>query len=151
MNAWVDKRRVTRRTQSPIAFKDARFARSQHLPLTTRWLVPKILFVRQSASHSSAASMTIRVKQCAAILDSLPEWFGDARAVSDYLNDLPCLKTYLAQRDSEIVGFAAVKPTGSQNSEIHVMGVAREERRRGVGRALMNRMVEDLTRSESSR
>ena len=88
-----------------------------------------------------------QVKQCAAILDSLPEWFGDAAAVSAYLNDLPSLNTYLAQRDSEIVGFAAVKPTGSQISEIHVMGVAREERRRGVGRALMDRMVADLARS----
>ena len=88
-----------------------------------------------------------QVKTCAAILDSLPEWFGDTRAVSAYLNDLPSLETYLAERDSEIVGFAAVKRNGPNIVEIHVMGVAREERRRGVGRALMNRMVEDLARS----
>lgn len=88
-----------------------------------------------------------QVKKCAAILDSLSEWFGDAAAVSAYLNDLPGLETYLAKRDSDIVGFAAVKRNDPHIAEIHVMGVAREERRRGVGRALINRMVEDLARS----
>ncbi|MXX93373.1 MAG: GNAT family N-acetyltransferase [Gammaproteobacteria bacterium] len=84
---------------------------------------------------------------CAAMLRNLAEWFGDSKAVSAYLNDLPSLETYLAQRGSGIVGFAAVKRNGPRVAEIHVMGVARDERRRGVGRALMNRMVEDLARS----
>ena len=88
-----------------------------------------------------------QVEKCAAVLDSLSEWFGDAAAVSAYLNDLPSLETYLAKRDSDIVGFAAVKRNDPHIAEIHVMGVARKERRRGVGRALMNRMVEDLARS----
>ncbi len=84
---------------------------------------------------------------CAAILKTLPEWFGDAEAVSGYLNDLTILETYIAQREAEIVGFAAIKRKGTHVTEIHVMGVAREVRRRGVGRALINRMVDDLARS----
>ena len=88
-----------------------------------------------------------QVNACAEILSGLPKWFGDAEAVSDYLTDLSSLDTYLAQRNSEIVGFAAIKRKSARVAEIHVMGVARKERRRGVGRALVNRVVGDLARS----
>ena len=84
---------------------------------------------------------------CAAILRTLLEWFGDAEAVTEYLNNLPIFETYVAQREAEIVGFAAMKRKSAHVAEIHVMGVAREERRRRVGRALINRMVDDLARS----
>ena len=88
-----------------------------------------------------------QVNDCAAILKSLPEWFGDAKAIAAYLNDLPNLDTYLAQRDGETIGFAALKRIGSHVAEIHVMGVARKERRRGVGTALVSQIVEDLART----
>lgn len=88
-----------------------------------------------------------QVKACAAILDSLSEWFGDAETVSAYLNALPNLETYLARRDGKIVGFAALKRRGSHVAEIHVMGVARKERRRGIGTALVRQIVEDLART----
>ena len=84
------------------------------------------------------------VNACVAILRSLPEWFGDAKAVSAYLNDLPTLDTYLAQRDMKVVGFAAVQRKSAHVADVHVMGVARKERRRGVGRALVSQIVEDL-------
>ena len=85
-----------------------------------------------------------QVNACAAILRSLPEWFGDPKAVSAYLDDLPTHDTYLAQRNTKVVGFAAVKRKGAHVAEIHVMGVGRKERRRGVGRALVSRIVGDL-------
>ena len=88
-----------------------------------------------------------QINDCAVILKSLPEWFGDAKAVSAYLNDLSNLDTYLAQRDGETVGFAALKRRSSYIAEIHVMGVARKERRRGVGTALVCQIVEDLART----
>ena len=88
-----------------------------------------------------------QVNDCASILKSLPEWFGDAKAVSEYLNDLGRLDVYLAQRNTKVVGFAAVKRKGAQAAEVHVMGVASKERGRGVGRALVSQMAADLTRS----
>ena len=84
---------------------------------------------------------------CAAILRSLPEWFGDAKAVHAYLNDLPTLDTYLAQRNMEVVGFTAVKRKGAHVAEIHVMGVARKGRRLGVGWALVSQIVVGLASS----
>ena len=86
-----------------------------------------------------------QLNACAAILRNLPEWFGDGEADSQYFNDLRSIDTHLAERTTGIVGFAAVKFKGPQVAEIHVMGVAREERCRGVGRALINRVVDDLT------
>ncbi len=37
-----------------------------------------------------------QIDACAAILRRLPEWFGDAKAVVGYLNDLHRLDTHLA-------------------------------------------------------
>ena len=85
-----------------------------------------------------------QLDSCAEILRSLPQWFGDAQAVTKYLNDLLTLDTYLAHRNSELVGFAALRQRSVGVAEIHVMGVARRERRRGVGRALLNQIVVDL-------
>ena len=87
------------------------------------------------------------VNACAAILRNLLEWFGDANAVSAYLNEIPALDTYVALRDAEVVGFASVERRGAHVAEVHVVGVARKERGRGVGRALLSHVVADLASS----
>ena len=90
-------------------------------------------------SHMTAEQLNA----CAAIVRSLPEWFGDADAVSAYLNELPKLDVYLARRSGEVVGFASIRRNSTHGAEIHFMAVARKHRRLGVGRALVKQIVVD--------
>ncbi|MFW6154273.1 MAG: GNAT family N-acetyltransferase [Planctomycetota bacterium] len=74
-----------------------------------------------------------------AILRSLPEWFGQEGAIRDWRRDLPSLETYVALADGRIVGVLSLTDDGPGIAEIYVMGVRRENHRRGVGRALVER------------
>ncbi len=74
-----------------------------------------------------------RSRTCDRILRSLPEWFGIAEAVDDYVREVAALMT-LAYGDA---GFLALKMHGRYAGEIYVMGVLRERQGEGIGTALI--------------
>jgi len=89
------------------------------------------------------------------ILRALPEWFGIEQAIDDYVEAARTLRTYVAREDpgetpagdiGRIIGVCLVERHSEHSSEIHLLAVAREHHRRGIGRALMQRAELDLAR-----
>ena len=88
------------------------------------------------------------------LLQSLPGWFGIDAANAAYIEAARELPTYLARPAANAGrdGYAAPEPVGVllarrhfQNSaEIHLMAVAPDLHRRGVGRALVAALEADL-------
>ncbi len=74
---------------------------------------------------------------CAAVLAKLPEWFGFARANEAYIAALGTLPTWVARRDGAIAGFIALEQQTAVSAEIHVLAVAPEQHRGGIGSALI--------------
>lgn len=81
------------------------------------------------------------------LLRSLPEWFGIESATASYVQDAATMPTYLAH-----AGDASDEPVGAllavrhfpAAAEIHLMAVAPEHHRRGVGRAMVAALEADL-------
>jgi coenzyme F420-0:L-glutamate ligase/coenzyme F420-1:gamma-L-glutamate ligase len=69
-----------------------------------------------------------------AVLRDLPDWFGIEEATRKYIEDAATLPTFAVEPDA---GFLCVKQHTAQAAEVYVMGVRREEHRRGIGRALV--------------
>lgn len=83
-------------------------------------------------------------EQCDAIVRSLPYHFGDesgrlacARAVRE--DD-----GLVAAIDGEVVGFLTVELNFTESAEITWMAVRNDQRRRGIGRALVAQLVDEL-------
>ena len=78
------------------------------------------------------------------ILRALPGWFGIESALVEYASAADELPTFVATADDasgEVVGFVTLRPTSAYAQELHVMGVLPAWRRRGIGRALVERAV----------
>jgi coenzyme F420-0:L-glutamate ligase/coenzyme F420-1:gamma-L-glutamate ligase len=69
-----------------------------------------------------------------AVLRGLPDWFGIEDATRKYIEDAAGFPTFVVEPD---VGFLCLKQHTPLAAEIYVMGVRREEHRRGIGRALV--------------
>ena len=69
-----------------------------------------------------------------AVLRDLPDWFGIEEATRKYIEDAATLPTFAVEPDA---GFLCVKQHTPQAAEVYVMGVRREQHRRGIGRALV--------------
>jgi coenzyme F420-0:L-glutamate ligase/coenzyme F420-1:gamma-L-glutamate ligase len=69
-----------------------------------------------------------------AVLRDLPDWFGIEEATRKYIEDAASLPTFAVEPDA---GFLCVKQHTRQAAEVYVMGVRREQHRRGIGRALV--------------
>jgi coenzyme F420-0:L-glutamate ligase/coenzyme F420-1:gamma-L-glutamate ligase len=69
-----------------------------------------------------------------AVLRDLPDWFGIEEATRKYIEDAATLPTFAVEPDA---GFLCVKQHTAQAAEVYVMGVRREQHRRGIGRALV--------------
>jgi predicted N-acetyltransferase YhbS len=99
-----------------------------------------------------ACDLTIRqlkpvdIPACERILRSLPSWFGIEQANKEYIRSLSILPTYVAIENNEVVGFITVKNHTRVASEVHIIAVEPSKHRRGVGRALINRVEKDLRR-----
>ncbi len=74
---------------------------------------------------------------CAPILRALPDWFGIESATRQYIQDIDGLPTFLAQIESETIGFLSLKLHNSYAAEIHVMGILPGWHKQGIGRALL--------------
>ena len=69
-----------------------------------------------------------------AVLRELPEWFGIEEATAAYIEAAAKLPTFAVE---PAAGFLCLKQHTAHAAELHVMGVAREHHRRGIGRALV--------------
>jgi GNAT superfamily N-acetyltransferase len=88
----------------------------------------------------------------AALLKTVPEWFGIEESNTAYVEAARHLPTYLARPRDELAPGAGPEPVGvllvnrhfPNAAEIHLMAVARSQHRRGVGRALVTALEQDL-------
>ena len=88
---------------------------------------------------------------CREVLEALPEWFGIPTSVESYVkvaDELPMLASF--DPTGDVVGFVSVKTHTAFAAEVYVMGVKRSRQRRGIGRALIDGVVE-LAISQSIR
>jgi len=69
-----------------------------------------------------------------AVLRDLPEWFGIEEATRRYIEDAATLPTLAVE---PALGFLCLKQHTPRAAELYVMGVRREQHRRGIGRALV--------------
>ena len=83
---------------------------------------------------------------CERILRALPEWFGIEESLAQYVRDLAWAETWVAGTGSAVAGFLALRPHGTDSSEIHVMAVAPEHHGRGIGAALVRHAERVLER-----
>jgi len=80
---------------------------------------------------------------CREVLESLPEWFGIPASVESYVaadERLPMLACF--DPAGEVVGFVSVKTQTVVAAEVYVMGAKHPWHRRGIGRALIEGVVE---------
>jgi ribosomal protein S18 acetylase RimI-like enzyme len=84
------------------------------------------------------------------LLRALPDWFGIAESVNEYIAAAGRLPTYLAYLDgsSEAIGALLVARHFPEAAEVYLMAVAPDLHRRGVGRALLRAAEEDLSSEE---
>jgi GNAT superfamily N-acetyltransferase len=82
------------------------------------------------------------------LLRALPNWFGIAESVTEYVTAAGRLPTYLAYPDggNEPVGALLLARHFPEAAEVYLMAVAPDLHRRGVGRALLQAAEEDLSR-----
>jgi coenzyme F420-0:L-glutamate ligase / coenzyme F420-1:gamma-L-glutamate ligase len=69
-----------------------------------------------------------------AVLRDLPEWFGIEEATAAYIEEAAALPTFAVEPD---LGFLCLMQHTPRAVELYVMGVRREQHRRGIGRALV--------------
>ncbi|MCF7918888.1 MAG: GNAT family N-acetyltransferase [Candidatus Cloacimonetes bacterium] len=87
-------------------------------------------------------------KICRAVLADLPEWFGIPDATEEY-----CLgvrnKTFLAAVNGrQTVGFVSLHNHNEYTSEIHVIGIYKSFRNKGIGSLLINSIVKLLSQQK---
>ena len=79
------------------------------------------------------------------ILRSLPEWFGNEKALNDYAEGVVSLPFWIAlNSDEKCIGFISIKTQYGRTGDIYVLGVLPEYHRRGVGRLLVSKAEEYL-------
>lgn len=71
------------------------------------------------------------------VLRSLPDWFELEQGILDYKISVKNLSFFIAKDGSEIVGFIAIEDINEFVSEIHVMAIMPEYRKKGIGRKMV--------------
>lgn len=85
---------------------------------------------------------------CAEIITALPDWFGIPKANAAYLESLIKLPSWVAIKDEKVVGMITLAQSYPGSFEIHFMAVHPDFHRQGVGRKLVNLVVEEARKSE---
>jgi coenzyme F420-0:L-glutamate ligase / coenzyme F420-1:gamma-L-glutamate ligase len=68
------------------------------------------------------------------VLRDLPDWFGIEESTAAYVEEAATLPTLGVEPD---LGFVCLKRHAPRAAELYVMGVRRQQQRRGIGRALV--------------
>jgi GNAT superfamily N-acetyltransferase len=86
------------------------------------------------------------------LMRALPDWFGIEESLLEYVADAARLPTYLAYvgHDPNAVGVLLLARHFPEAAEVHLMAVDPRFHRRGIGRALLEAVEQDL-RSEGVR
>lgn len=84
---------------------------------------------------------------CAAILSTLPQWFGIAEADTHYVDSAERAECLVASLDGLDVGILQATRHNPLAAEIHLMAVTAQRRGAGVGTTLLRR-IEDVLRAE---
>ncbi|BBB90972.1 MAG TPA: GNAT family N-acetyltransferase [Methylomusa anaerophila] len=72
------------------------------------------------------------------ILRSLPEWFGNEKALCEYVKNVAKLPYWIALNQNESsVGFISVKIHYGNTGDIYVFGVLPEYHNQGIGKKLL--------------
>jgi ribosomal protein S18 acetylase RimI-like enzyme len=77
------------------------------------------------------------IAACEAILERLPDWFGIPESNRAYIASLSELPAFVARSDTGVTGFVTIAQRNPRSAEIHVIAVAPELHRRGIGRLLV--------------
>jgi ribosomal protein S18 acetylase RimI-like enzyme len=91
---------------------------------------------------SELASITER------LLAQLPSWFGIPEANAEYVQSARDLPGVVARVDGEPVGVLLHRRHYPEAAEIHLLAVSPDWHRRGIGTAMVERLVSDLRRTE---
>jgi GNAT superfamily N-acetyltransferase len=85
-------------------------------------------------------------RQCAELIDALPEWFGIPESNASYLRNLATLPSWLAVRDERVAGAATLEAHFPGSFEIHFMAVHPGCHRQGIGRRLVEHLEHEVRR-----
>jgi ribosomal protein S18 acetylase RimI-like enzyme len=80
------------------------------------------------------------------LLRALPDWFGIEESVQEYVEDARTKPTYLAVDVSsgEVLGVLVVTSHNPQSAEVHLLAVAPDHHRQGIGRTLVTAFEADM-------
>jgi GNAT superfamily N-acetyltransferase len=80
-------------------------------------------------------------ERCDAIVATLPYHFGDEEGRRECARAVRSQRGLVAEEDGEVVGFVTIEPRFDRCVEVTWMAVRADRRRKGVGRALLDRLV----------
>jgi ribosomal protein S18 acetylase RimI-like enzyme len=83
---------------------------------------------------------------CDRIVLTLPYHFGDEGGRAECARAVRTQEGLVAVEEDEVVGFVTLTRHDPRSAEITWMAVRADHRRRGIGRALVERAVDDLAR-----
>lgn len=84
------------------------------------------------------------------ILEALPEWFGKPDSLTEYVEAVEKQVMFVAFVRGEPVGFVALEKHNAINTEMAVLGALPHYHRKGVGRAIIEKVI-DFVKAEGGR
>ena len=87
----------------------------------------------------SITEATEKQRIARAILEALPEWFEVEESREKYIADSAGWIFLASEEGDAYNGFLCLKETGKDTVELAVMGVLKQDHRKGVGRALFEK------------
>lgn len=79
-------------------------------------------------------------RACEQLIAALPDWFGIPESNAGYLRNLSRRPSWVAVGGPDLLGAATLEPHFPGSLEVHFMAVRPEHHRRGIGRALLERL-----------
>lgn len=80
------------------------------------------------------------------LLRALPDWFGIEDSIVEYVRAAQRLPGYLAHAAGDVVGVLLLEHHALDLAEIHLLAVAPERHRAGIGRRLVEAAADELRR-----
>lgn len=82
---------------------------------------------------------------CDAIIASLPAWFGLQEGIDDCAAAVRSQPGLVCERNGRVIGFLTIARPSPATAQISWLAVHADERGRGAGTALVERLAEDLS------